>query len=69
MPSTSRRPSVFTAVAIITAVLTIQPCSRTWTWVASIHRYGHARSIGRAREAFTRSSISRQIREIALRDP
>jgi hypothetical protein len=29
MPSTSRRPSVFTPVAMITAVLTIRPCSRT----------------------------------------
>jgi hypothetical protein len=31
MPRISRRPSVFTAVAIITAVLTIRPFSRTWT--------------------------------------
>jgi hypothetical protein len=58
MPSTSRTPSVFTATAIITATETILPASRTFTRVASIHRYGQSPSIGRPRNAWTRSSIS-----------
>jgi len=57
-PSTSRRPSVLTPTAIITAVETIRPAWRSFRYVASIQRYGHSPSIGRVRKAFTRSSIS-----------
>src|SRR5262245_19089515 len=57
-PSNSRRPSVLTAKAIITATDTILPDWRAFTYVASIHRYGHAPSIGRLRNALTRTSIS-----------
>jgi hypothetical protein len=38
IPSTSRTPSVLTATAIITATDTIRPASRTFRYVASIHR-------------------------------
>jgi hypothetical protein len=58
MPSTSRVPSVFMATAIITATDTIRPASRTFRYVASIHKYGRSPSIGRLRKALTRSSIS-----------
>lgn len=37
---------------------TIRPPSRTFRWVASSHRYGHAPESGRVRKAFTRSSMS-----------
>jgi hypothetical protein len=37
-PSTSRRPSVFTATAIITATVTIRPAWRDFRYVASIQR-------------------------------
>jgi hypothetical protein len=39
-PSNSRVPSVFTPTAIITAIETIRPDARTFTYAASIHRYG-----------------------------
>lgn len=38
MPSTSRRPSVFTATAMVTATETMRPFWRTFTEVASSHR-------------------------------
>src|SRR5215204_4572333 len=62
-PNTSRRPSVFTPTAIITATETIRPAWRDFRYVASIHRYGQAPSMGRERKAFTRSSISAHSRE------
>jgi hypothetical protein len=49
---------VFTPTAIITATETIRPAWRDFRYVASIHRYGQAPSMGRVRKAFTRSSIS-----------
>ncbi len=68
MPSTSLRPSLFTPTATITATETIRPSWRTFTEVASIQRYGHSPSIGRSRNAPTRSSISWQSRETWLLD-
>src|SRR5215207_8688116 len=65
-PNTSRRPSVFTPTAIITATETIRPAWRDFRYVASIHRYGQAPSMGRLRKAFTRSSISAHNRETWL---
>jgi len=38
MPSTSRRPSVLTPTATITATETMRPFCRTFTQVASIQR-------------------------------
>jgi hypothetical protein len=66
MPSTSRTPSVFTPTAIITATETIRPASRTFMYVASIHKYGQSPSIGRFRNALTRSSISAHRRDTWL---
>ena len=47
-------PSVLTPTAIITATETIRPASRTFTYVASIHKDGQSPSIGRSRKACTR---------------
>jgi len=58
IPSTSRTPSVLTATAIFTAFAATRTASRDFTQVASIHRYGQSPSIGRIRNALTRSSIS-----------
>jgi hypothetical protein len=58
MPKTSRRPSLLTPTATITAAETMRPLSRAFTEVASIHRYGQSPSIGRSRKAFTLPSIS-----------
>src|SRR3954463_13689799 len=56
-PSTSRRPSVFTPTAIITATETMRPAWRDFRYVASIHRYGQAPSMGRARSAILSSVL------------
>ena len=66
MPSTSRRPSVLTPTAMMTATDTMRPPRRTLRYVASIHRYGHSPSIGRSRKAFTLSSISSHSRDTWL---
>jgi hypothetical protein len=67
MPTISLTPSVFTATAIITATETMRPAWRTFTYVASIHRYGQSPSSGpRLRKALTRSSISAHNRETWL---
>lgn len=42
-PRTSRRPSVFTPMAMITATETIRPPRRTFRQVASIQRQGRQR--------------------------
>ena len=57
---------MLTPTAIITATGTIRPASRTFTYVASIHRYGQSPSIGRSRNAVTFSSISAHRRETSL---
>jgi hypothetical protein len=62
IPSTSRTPSVLTTTAIITAFAMIRPASLDFTYVASIHKYGQSPSIGRSRNALTRSSISAHCR-------
>jgi hypothetical protein len=46
----------------MTAIDTIRPAARVFTSVASIHSYGQSPSIGRSRNAVTRSSISAQSR-------
>jgi hypothetical protein len=53
-------------MAIIVATESNLPPWRTFTYVASIHRYGQPPSRGRSRNAFTRSSISSQSRDIWL---
>jgi len=41
----------------------MRPAWRTFTYVASIHRYGQSPSSGRVRNAFTRSSIAAHNRD------
>ncbi len=65
-PKTSRIPSVVTPTAIITATETMRPACRTFTYVASIHRYGQSPSSGRLRNAPTRSSMSPHNRDTWL---
>ena len=66
MPSTSRRPSVFTATATMTAIETIRWFSCSFTYAASGQRKGQSPSKGRFRNACTRSSISSQCRDTWL---
>ncbi len=60
MPRTSRRPSLLTPDD--RRDRDDAPCWRTFTWVASIHKYGQSPSIGQAWKTFTLSSISRHSR-------
>lgn len=57
---------MFTPTAIITALETILPASRDFTYVASIHRYGQSPSMGRSKNARARSSISVHSRDTWL---
>jgi len=70
IPSASRTPSVFTPTAIITATETIRPASRTFMYVASIHRYGQLpsnRPVQERLDVFI--DVGAQPRYLGLADP
>jgi hypothetical protein len=51
MPCTSRRPSLLTPTAMVTATGTMRPASRTFTSVASSQRYAHPSPLANGDEA------------------